>query len=136
MTTQPTSPDQKRTTWKPFIPDSAMGRPSVIDRVTLLRSGQVRLSEDIVNRLGKPAKIQLLTNGDASAFAVCPATTPAGSAALSRSGRQHEFRAARLFATLGKSAELITWPLELSHSWDGDLLVIDISTVPTAEAQS
>lgn len=119
--------------WAPFVPDSGKGRPVATDRVTLQRTGQIRLSEDIVARLGTPSKIQLLTNGDRNAFAVCPAESPAGAVALSRQGRQHEFRATRLFTTMDRDAGLIVWPLDLPHSWEGDLLVIDVSEVPAQE---
>ena len=122
-----------KTAWKPFTPDVGHGRPSVTDRFTVLRSGSIRVSEDIAERLGKPDKIQLLTNGASEHFAVCPAETPAGSVTLTKSGRQREFRVGRLFAALGKNAELIVWPLDLPHSWDGDYLVINISDVPNAD---
>lgn len=117
--------------WKPFSPYDGYGRPQIVDRVTLLRSGSIRLSDDIVDRLGKPAKVQMLTNESKHVFAVCPASTPAGSAALSKVGRQREFRVNRLMTSLGRDVERINWPLELTHWWDGGLLIIDVSSVPT-----
>ena len=118
--------------WKPFSPYMGMGRPAVVDRVTLLRSGTIKLSDDIVERLGNPSKIQLLVDGTAHQFAIGRAASPVGSASLSRTGRQCEFRVWRLLRALNKDTSQMDWPLDLPHSWDGDLLVVDVSEVPSA----
>jgi hypothetical protein len=119
--------------WQPFRPSVGVGRPTAVDKVTVYRGGNIRISGDLVERLGKPARLQLLTNGAANAFGICSATTPAGAVALSKGHHQNQFRATRLFASLKKDTEQITWPLDLPHSWEGDILVIDISDIPNGE---
>jgi hypothetical protein len=103
------------------------------DRVTIYRGGNIRISGDIVERLGTPNRVQFLTNGSADAFAICSTTSFPGSVALSRGRHQHQLRATRLFRSLQKDTDRITWPLDLPHSWEGDILVVDVSSVPNSE---
>ncbi len=130
-----TSPETKSSTnngWQPFTPDTGFGRPSSQDTVKLYRSGTIRISRDIAEKLGEPDKVQLLTNGSLNAFAVRAAETPMGAVSLTRGHHQREFKAGRLLASLGRKVKQITWPYALPHQWDGDVLVIDISEVPIA----
>lgn len=120
-------------TWTPFTPDSGFGRPSIVDRVTALRSGSIRLSEDISQKLGSPKRIQLLTNGQRDRFGVRAAKDPSGSVSLSQAGRQREFRIGQLCTAIGKDPSRITWPLELPHTWEEHVLVIDVSQIPDVE---
>lgn len=126
------------TEWTPWHPSS--GRIPSPDRETVRAhpSGNITLSTDIVQQLGNPERIQFLTNesGDHIGLRALPSNVIGGGYKLLRypsqttgreAGARRAINANQILWALGRRGAVLSLP----HHFDGDVLVIDISGLPT-----
>lgn len=122
-------------TWTTFSPRRRIKTVEIAqDTVRLLRDGSVVLSPDLVERLGAPGRVTLLTNID---------PTRIGIRAFADAATEQPYRLIPYSRTQGSSVHIYTllWrlgrrndePRVLPHAWDGNVLVVDVSSVPERE---
>lgn len=124
--------------WTPFAPTSAQTPHVNVDTVRVVASGDIILSQDIIERLGKPERVQFLTSetDDQIGISAVPSSVLGGGYTLFRypgasagrgGGPRRAVRAHQILWHCGRRAVRRVLP----HHFDGDVLVIDISGLPT-----
>lgn len=104
------------------------------ESVRLNRNGVVVVSREIAARLGNPYRVVVLTNGAPHRFGVRAATQRKGSRTFrDYSGRARCVSVGTVVRELGKFWRV---QADLPHSWEDDVLVIDVSGLPDLDAPS
>jgi hypothetical protein len=116
------------TGWRTFVPEHRRPKTTDGEEVRLGVSGRLILSLAVVDRLGNPERVALLERGSDAMFAVRAATPSDYSYALAVSSRHT--RDVNAYTLLWSIGRLARQRMVLPHSWDGDVLVVDVSSVP------
>lgn len=103
------------------------------DVVKVLRDGSLVVSADLLERMGAGDRVALLTNADPSTLGIRAFRDAATEQAFkldrystARSGRR--INSGTVLWHLNRQAPGVT---ELPHAWDDDVLVVDLSALPT-----
>lgn len=118
--------------WTPIERVSGRGGKAT-GRVMLDKAGYLRVDFDIFERLGSPARIQALKNADRSKVGLRAASESELSVltpSKTTDGVQRVVSLQGALTALGRDARRLTASIVLPHTWDGDVLVLDISAVP------
>jgi hypothetical protein len=114
--------------WRTFVPEHRRPELTAGEEVRLGVSGRLILSLAVAERLGNPERVALLQGDSDEAFAVRAATSSDYSYALAVISRST--RDVNAYTLLWSIGRLARERMVLPHSWDGDVLVVDVSGVP------
>lgn len=118
--------------WTPFNPHTATRQGDIPNNlVRVNRDSSLIISPDLAQRLGEPNKVTLLTNGD---------PTKIGIRTYEGGPDERGYRFKKYSRTQGwmvgahtliwRAGKVVRAAQPLTHTWDGDVLVVDISSLP------
>lgn len=122
------------TDWKP-LPGYTGSRTATPTPVRITSSGQIYLARDVFARMGKPEYVRPAVNGRSDVFALLPSRRGPGGGSI-RVGIDNgsTVRVSGMGVLHALKRDTPHRVTTLPHSWDGDVLVIDISALPMQEA--
>lgn len=117
--------------WKPLTVRRSPGFEAMAESVRMMASGKIRLGARLVDQLGQPRYVGVARNGNPCVIGLSGVERQRGLHTLKLShvsGGTRTMNGDGILGAIGK-----TYPdhvTELPYSWDGDVLVLDLSGLP------